>query len=116
MLEEVNVLNDDDIKNINRRILRIHNKKSLNWIIKSIQCGKHSDIPLCCNIFWHIFWAPIYEIPYLFGEKLYKKLSSIRLKIVFNYHKKIGRAKYVVCPICVLNNNIIFVKSCNCYH
>lgn len=73
------------------------------WVLYDIRSGINSGIPLCCIIWYTFFW----NMFLLWKINLVKKI----------YHRVInGEFGYVICPICLILNYGVKVKTCSCIH
>lgn len=114
----------------------------MNTILQDIRCGRHSGFPLCCIAFF-LIRTPLLSRFDLFtsscslfveGKRtethhvLPKKIhtSSIRnivrnllVDMITKFHaykgsKGLNEVYYVICPLCVMRNRQVMVKTCNC--
>jgi hypothetical protein len=67
------------------------------YILNHIRCGYHSNIPICCMIFFLVFWIPLFYL-----------LCFQWVKQFINWYPPPMRNKkrfdYVPCPFCFIFN------------
>jgi|ETNvirnome_2_300_1030623.scaffolds.fasta_scaffold04633_11 hypothetical protein len=64
-------------------------------------CGKHSNIPRCC-ILWYI--GP--------WQKIMMKVPKLwRMYYTTNETDKV---EYIRCPVCIVRDHMVLLKDCKC--
>lgn len=78
--------------------------------MRMIECGLHSGFPTCCVAFFVRVWWP--------WMLAIDGLSTRRRADAFvasdDYAKWTTRPGYVACPKCVVDQNFVEVKACDC--
>lgn len=99
--EEIKCLETLYLDNINSSMKR--HPWSLRRIWNHIRCGQHSNIPLCCILFFIVFWTPLFYL-----------LCFKPVKWFINWYPPIRqeRFNYVPCPFCLVFNRRRKLKIC----
>jgi hypothetical protein len=73
------------------------------WVRRSVwdfRCGRHSNIPSCCMIWFILVWPFVFR----FGSanSYWERINRLRG----------GGVDYVVCPLCLALGRVVDVRDC----
>ena len=76
-------------------------------VYRNFHCAIKSDIPLCCILYYNLFWDN------LFYTKLKKPHKTIYLFSTFTSRYLENDVQYVRFPICRIRNKKVKIKHCD---
>ncbi len=108
-LTKIPSVSQKEIRDLTERYLWFRNypiyaqRWSFKRIWRTIVCGWHSNIPVCCIVFFLLCWSPLF----------YLTAFSWVQRFIEWWPPSKRRFNYVACPLCVLRNKRNRLKICS---
>ena len=74
--------------------------KTIKKIKYHFSCGIHSNIPMCCILWWLLVYIWL--------------SNKVKGKLITRYIKIFNDIQYIPCPICCLLKKKYTIKICEC--
>jgi hypothetical protein len=86
---------------------------TFGWALRAIECGLHSGYPRCCIHFFVEVWMPFClwgQVRFPGQDEEWRDGYRARMRAA-----GAGGPPYIACPRCLLGENFVTPKSCDCH-